>query len=63
VYVVTVCHEADKKTPLSWVGVDIHYIKSERGWQPDGPAQEVWSDCGNTDGNIFPPDPAGGFLH
>jgi hypothetical protein len=35
----------------------IHLRNSEGGWRYTGDWETVWSQCGNADGNVFPPYP------
>lgn len=53
VYVVTPCHS-------DWYGdgfvsTQIDLVKTPNGWRFQGQWTTPWSDCGNADGNVFPP--------
>jgi len=53
VYVVTPCHSGWYGD--GFVSTLIDLVKTPDGWQFQGQWATPWSDCGNADGNVFPP--------
>lgn len=60
VYVITPCSTSPPLNQNRFVGQIINISKHNGQWQYMDDYDVVWSDCGNADGNIFPPYAAKG---
>lgn len=61
VYVITPCSTSPSLDQNKYVGQIINISRHDDQWQYTGDYDVVWSDCGNADGNTFPPYPTSGF--
>lgn len=59
VYVVTPCAEQKEADATQYVAETIELLRTHNRWRFLGEYSCIWSDCGNADGNVFPPYPSG----
>jgi hypothetical protein len=59
VYVVTPCTQQREADATQYVAETIELLRTHNSWEFAGEYSCIWSDCGNADGNVFPPYPSG----